>query len=489
MREPTREDRSLGALATALLALAASVLFGWTGCAVHTAVRDVAPPLDLPGAWSERLGEGALPERWWEALGDGELTTLVDKVLAQNLDLRRGWARLAQARAAVVQAGSGLMPQVRADFSPQVSYLSNIEKGRAVETTRLPLTASFDHELDIWGKVRSQRNAAQMDAAAARGDLEATAQALVGQLVGAWMDRAEQRALRGLLLEQERVAQTFLTLVQLRFGQGQAGAADVLQQRQQVASLRAQLPLVEARIALAEHRLAVLCGEPPQTPVPGQAAAMPALPPPPAIGLPSDLLRRRPDVRAAERRVVAADHRVGVAVADRFPSLRVGLTLGPSAGSWADFFSQWVTTLVGAISAPLVDGGRRSAEVRRTEAQRSELLTAFAQILLTALREVEDAIAQERQQRVYLGELAGQLELARQTVQQAESSFALGQTTFLQVLTALQAMQRIEQSVVSARRQLVGYRVQLYLALGGTWPSALSAPAGPLPLRNRRASE
>ena len=292
-----------------LVALAAVTL---SGCTVYEARRSVAPPVHVPSSFANRptahpsaveaLTPAALPDRWWEELGDPELSDFVDRVLSESLDLQAAWARLAGARARIDVAGAGESPQVGASFAPSASYLTDFESGRFMESKQLPLTISIDHELDLWGRVRSQRNAAELDAAAARLDVERTAQALVGQIAGAWLDRAEQRALKALLAGQIETADAFVEVVRLRFQTGQAGAADVLQQQQQVAALRAQLPLIDARIALADHRLALLAGQAPGAELPSGGDLLPPLPATPQVGVPADLLRRRPDIAAAESR-------------------------------------------------------------------------------------------------------------------------------------------------------------------------------------------
>ena len=453
-----------------------------SGCTVHQAVREVAPPVEMPAEWARavpsEVGAEALPERWWSSLGDEQLNSFVDRVLEQNLDLRQAWARLDQARASLAKTGAAQGVDLSLSSDPSVSYLGPTDASGHQESTQVGAKATASYEIDLWGKTRSRVGAAEMEAAAAAAEVEATAQRLVGRIVDTWLARAEQRALRSLLGEQIETAQTYLQLVKLRFGQGQATATDLLQQEQQVVSLRAQIPLVDARIEVYDHQLAVLGGQPPTAEIPPGPAAVPGAPPAPAPGVPSGLLRRRPDVKAAERRVAAADHQVGAAVADRYPSLRIGVSGGLQGSSLAGFFDQWIVNLVGSLSASLWDGGARAAEVERAEARRSELLASFASVVLNAVREVEDALALERRQREYLLEHDRQLELANAALDQARAGFRDGQTEAFQVLGALQSVQ----SALNARRQLLGYRVDLYLALGGTWSNELEAPATSLTL-------
>ncbi|MFT5429964.1 MAG: NodT family efflux transporter outer membrane factor (OMF) lipoprotein [Myxococcota bacterium] len=462
-----------------------SLLLLLNGCTVYSAVDRAAAPLAMPDGFSTDQSEGTIDahaagNRWWTRLADDALDAFVDHVLSQNLDLAGAYTRVAQAEATRRAAGAGGQPQVSIGFNPSGAYSGAFESGGSAGQTNVPLTASLDYEFDVWGKYRHQRTAAAFDAAAARLDVESTAQRVVGDVVSAWLDRSEQLALGALIEAQLKNTRTLLRVIELRFANGQAGAADVLAQRQQVAALESQLPPITGRVKVSEHRLAILAGQPPGTAVAGFAEGLPAPPPLPRLGIPGELLRRRPDIRAAERRVAAADHRVGVAVADRYPSFRVGLSMGFGADTLTNFFKQWIVNLSAAIAAPLLDGGRRSAEVERANAQTHELLTIYAKTILAALGEVEDAVAQERAQRALLVKLDLQVEVAALSLKTAEASFREGQGDFTAVLGAQQSVLSVQQSRLSASRRLLTLRTSLYRALGGDWSAELAPVAPPV---------
>jgi outer membrane protein TolC len=209
--------------------------------------------------------------------------------------------------------------------------------------------------------------------------------------------------------------------------------------------------LIEAREQIADRQIAVLIGKPPQATVRAEAAALPQAVPLPATGIPAQLLQQRPDLRAAQRRVVAADYRVAQALAARFPTLGLSGSLGFSTSQLADFFDSFVWNFVGNITAPLWDGGRRAAEHARTKAVVEESLNAYGQALLNALLEVESTLIRERQQRKYIGQLEAQVATAEQTVQAAERQFSAGVApSFLPTLTALRSLQQAEQNLLDA---------------------------------------
>ena len=270
-----------------------------------------------------------------------------------------------------------------------------------------------------------------------------------------------------------------LELVNLRFRGGLGSAVEVLQQKQQLVSTRSQLNQINANEAILLHQLAVLAGRPPATGQSSAEAALPQLPPVPGTGIPADLLNRRPDVRAARQRVAAADYRVAVAVADRFPALRLGASVNFERLAPFDIVEMFKTplyTLFASITAPLFDGFRRSAEVARQKAVVEELLWAYGETLLSAIAEVEGALVSEREQLGLIKDLEEVVGVAGDNLREARLRYEQGvsQTGFLTVLNALQAQQAAELNLLAARRRLISFRIQLCRALGGTWTTELT---------------
>jgi NodT family efflux transporter outer membrane factor (OMF) lipoprotein len=344
---------------------------------------------------------------------------------------------------------------------------------------RYTLSLSASYELDLWGKILNRRRAAVLDAHAARQDVESTAQVLAASVAEAYFQVLEHRAHMALVREQVNVNRDLLGLVELRFGQGLASAVDVYQQRQQLKATQAQLPVFAGRLAVSEHGLAVLLGRPPGEKAAGEGKVLPSPAPLPSTGVPADLLERRPDLRALRLRASAADERVASALADRLPSLRLTGEVGYVAPDPADIFKNWFYNIAAGVTAPLLDGGRRRSEVRRTEDVRSESLLRYGEGVLGAMREVEDALSREHHQRRYLRELREQIGIARANLRESRNRYVNGLSDYLPVLTALSALQQLERDEVTARRELLSNRTQLYLALGGSWSASLPEPAAP----------
>jgi len=465
---------------------------GAAGCAVHDVKTEPEAPVAIPerftaggaadsGAPSEERIE--TPDRWWRAFGDPQLDALVDRALDDNLDLRRAWTRLDQARAIARGASAASWPQITADagLSRQRSVFNVGAPLGLISNTATTWTLGLGarYEVDLWRRIASTEDAAALDVRATREDLETAAMTISGRVTELWLGIVGERAGLALLERQEAVTRQFVELVEARFAQGLASALEVYQQRQQLAALTSQRPLIEARISGYRQQLALLLGKAPVEAPDIARATLPASPPAPKTGIPADVLGRRPDVRAAQLRVVAADHRVGAAIADRYPSLALSGRIGFQAPDLADFVDSWIWSLASSLTAPLFDGGRRSAEVDRAKAAMEDLLLGYGQVVLQALLDVEAALVNEARQRENLALQEEQLALAQKTLSEAQVRYANGLVDYLNVLTALRTVQQTEQSKLAAERQLLAYRVQLYRALGGAWTRDLEAPSRP----------
>jgi outer membrane protein, multidrug efflux system len=452
------------------------------------------PPVDVPAKFSAS-GASAAPAKWWMAFEDSELDRLVEEALAGNMRLRTAWDRLAQAAAVGRKAGAPLWPELTAgggasrtrtvtetevpkDGSSAAAAAAAAAAGMTVETrtkdvvtyrTDLALNVAASYELDLWGRVRSTRRAALADAAASREDLDAAAMSLSAEVATTWYRLVKQRAQLDLLKRQEKVNRNFLGLTELRFKLGRGTAVDVLQQRQQLEAVRGDASLARMRKELLEHQLAVLLGRPPKAGVARARVKLPALPTMPAAGLPSELIARRPDVRAAFLRLGAADHRVAAGIADRFPRISLTARSETSAGQLRDLFDNWLASMAANILAPIFDAGRRKAEVQRARAAASEKLHAYGGTVLGAFREVEDAMTSERRGTEYLTNVSKRVKLAGSLTTTSRQRYANGGSDYLPVLIALRAEQNLEKLELAAQLSLIEYRIGLYRALGGAW--------------------
>jgi NodT family efflux transporter outer membrane factor (OMF) lipoprotein len=452
------------------LTLSLTVLILLAGCTTYSPRTEPEPRVRLQESFADTGVEA--PDRWWEELDDGDLTRLIEATLDDNLSLRMAWSRLAQMRAVARVAGAGRYPSANLVVSGERRRVGGNDN--TVDTRFASLTVGY--QVDLWKKISNRRQAALYDLQASRQDLEATALAISGAAGELWYGIAADQATLQLLDEQLAVGQDFLDLVQLRFANGLASAVDVYQQQLQVETTRNQIPATLTRLATRKHQMAVLLGREPRSQTPLPATDLPDLPPLPATGIPIEVLRNRPDVRAAELQLIAADHRLAVAVADRYPSLSLSATAGGQADRFADILDQWFLNLAGNLLAPMLDGGRRAAEADRNRAVVEERLYAWEAALLSACSEVEDSLVTEQGLDETDRILGSQLELAEASMERSRALYVNGLTDYLTVLTALQSLQSLQRQAILTRQELLSNRIRLYLALGGSWSQTLSKP-------------
>ncbi len=449
------------------------------GCSIYSPGAELEPRVELQESFLDTGVEAH--GKWWEAFDDPELSRFIGATLEENLSLRMAWSRLDQMQAVARAAGADRYPRAdlavsgeRQELSGDLSASAFGPRENTVDTWLASLTVGY--QVDLWKKISNSRKAAFLDQQASRQDVAATALALTGVAGELWYDIAADQATLQLLDEQLEVGQDFLDLVQLRFANGLASAVDVFQQRLQVATTRNQIPATTVRLATRKHQMAVLLGRQPRARTPPAAAELPDLPTLPATGLPIEVLRFRPDVRAAELQVMAADHRLAMAIADRYPSLSLSATAGGQAASFSDILDRWFFTLAGNLLLPALDGGRRAAEANRHRAVVEERFYAWESALLAACAEVEDSLVAERGLLETDRILTAQLELAAASLERARALYANGLTDYLTVLTALQSLQNLERQAISTQQQLLNNRIRLYLALGGSWSQSLERP-------------
>jgi len=318
-------------------------------------------------------------------------------------------------------------------------------------------------------RLRSSQQAAWLDAEARREAVQTAAITIAGSIADTWYRLAEAKALEAIIGQQVETNEKVLEIVTTQFRKGATSGADVLRQRQLVVATEAQKIAVEQTSQLLQHRLSILIGRVPSAGWRDEKVSFPDLSPLPDVGVPGEVLWRRPDVRTAYRQVQAADHRLAAAVADQYPRLSLAAGVETSGTSSRDLFDDWVGNLIANAFQPLFDSGYRKAEVKRREAIVSEALHLWSQSVLLALEEVEDALTQEYQQQRTLENLGEQFDLARQTFQQNRDRYIKGQIDYIRVLESLQSLQSLERSLVSAQRAVVQSRISLYRAIAGGW--------------------
>jgi multidrug efflux system outer membrane protein len=424
-----------------------------------------------PAAVIAAADEGA----FWQRFDDPLLARLVDDALAANHDLRIALARLDQARALARQSRFDLLPTVTAEAGTSSLRASSDQAGGADrDTDSHAAGVRIGWELDLFGRVRRGVQAQQAESAAAQADLAAVQVAVAADVAQAYFDlrgrQAQLAVARGNALNQQRS----LDIVAVRLEAGRGTELDTSRASAQLESTRARIPALEAEIAATMHRLAVLTGRQPQALV-GEletAQALPELSAPVAAGTPGDLLRRRPDIAAAEHRLEAATARVGIATADLFPRFSLGALLGSQAGDASGLFggdSESGFVALG-IDWTFLDAGRVRARIAASEAGADEQLARYEQTVLLALEETETALVRYHHARSEAQHLETAATAGATASELARVRFEGGLVDFLQVLDAERAQLDAEDQLAQARTRNATALVAVYRALAGGWP-------------------
>ena len=431
---------------------------GLVGCANRKATRDFPTRPLLPFSAS---GQIEMPDRWWTAFDDPALNLQVDQALGGNFTLAVALQRLRAARALARREASDLFPDVDGIIDTDSIF------GSGPDRTSIAWGLDAAYQVDLWGQIQSRVEAERLRAEATHADYHAVALSLAAEVARTWFSLIEAHAQLELLDEQIETNRTGLKAQELRFGRGFVRSADVLRQRQLVESTLEQAVVVRARVEVLEHQLAVLLGQLPQAASYDPGAELPALPPLPDAGLPSELLMRRPDVRRDYLAFMAADRDLASAVSAQYPRISLTGSVINAAESPETLFRDWFVSIGSQLIAPLLDGGQRRAEVDRTTAVVRQRFNEYGQTMLNAFREVEDNLARERYQIQRIERLNAQVSLAQQASEQLVKQYLIGDADYLDVLSAIQAQQRLQRETLSARLELILIRIGLYLALAG----------------------
>ncbi|MCC6970523.1 MAG: efflux transporter outer membrane subunit [Phycisphaerales bacterium] len=431
-------------------------------------------------------GSPAALDSWWSTFNDPMLNSLVERAVASNLDIRLAEARIREARAQ--------WRFVKADELPRVDSAGSYTRRRNSESSVGAFgsdesydlfQAGFDAswELDLFGRVSRSVEAADADLAASVEARNAVLVSLLAELALNYIDyRASQINLD--IAEKAVAAQeSTLSLTESRFSAGLIGELDVARAKAQLETRRSQVPPIKVAMAQSAHRLATLLGKPAgaldeelQPPSP-----LPVIAPEIAVGVPADMLRRRPDVRRAERQLAAATARVGVATSELYPRLAINGTLGVQSSQFADLFDinsrSW--SIGPSITWPVFDAGRVRANIAVQDARVEQSLTQYEQVVLASYEESENAMVGFLRQQSRRASLAASVDANRRALALAEQLYSSGLADFLNVLDAQRSLFVAEEALTQSEQAVVSNLISIYKSLGGGWESLAPSDAAP----------
>jgi len=462
--------------------LVAVALVAAAGCSVGPDY--VRPAAETPGAYKETTGDGewkpAQPSDgsvrgpWWEVYGDATLNSLEAEVSISNQNVLVAEAQFRQARALVLAARSQFFPTVTigAGYTrsrPSATLASSIGPPQGASNDFiLPLDVSWD--IDVWGRIRRNVEGNRANAQASAGDLEATRLLFQSELAQDYYLLRTLDAQRALLDAAIAAFQTSLQLTRNRYAGGVASAADVAQAETQLKTTQAQATDLGVQRAQLDHAIAILIGRPPAA-FEITVAPLPETPPAIPVGLPSELLERRPDVAAAERRVAAANAQIGVAVAAYYPTVTLSASAGFESGSIAKWL-MWPSRFfsVGpAVTETVFDGGLRGAQTASARAAYDGSVAVYRETVLGAFQDVEDNLAALRVLEIEAREQDEAVRAAERSLALTTNQYRAGIVSYLNVVIAQTAALTSEQTAVGIRGRRLNASVLLIKALGGGW--------------------
>lgn len=434
-------------------------------CACSLTPEMARPDLPVPAHYAQaealdQTGAKTVDAQWWQRFGSPELDQLIADALAANHDLAAAVARIEQSRASARAARAALLPTVSASASASTS-LRDGDSGD--ESSGATLSAAY--ELDLWGRNAATAASAQARLDASRYSRDAVALVLQGDVASNFFQILALKDRLALTEENRAAAAELLRLVQLRFDNGAANALELAQQKTALLNIEATLPALRLSLEQSHHALAVLLARAPGGFTVATASlagiALPAI----AVDAPSSLLLQRPDIRASESQLIAANADIGVARAALLPSLSLSASAGLDGVITSG--SSTLLSLAASLTQPIFNSGRLRSQVKLAEAQRQELVENYAQTVLLALKDVEDNLVAVGSNERRAALLAQSTEQARLAYQLARTRYDAGADDLLTLLDAQRTRLNAEDSLVQAGLARQTAAIGLFKALGG----------------------
>ena len=468
-------------VANAVRLIAAGSILLLSGCTVGPKyVQPTVPPpppafKETPSNWTQASPQDQLPKgKWWEIYGDPQLNSLEETIAVSNQNLKVAFEQYMSARDLVRQARSQLFPTVAVQPSGSQIQLSK-NRANVYPTTKsnysdIVLPAELSYEVDLWGQVRRTIESSRENAQASAGDLENISLSLHSELAFDYF------SLRGLDLQKQLLDATVvdfekaLQLTEARYHGGVASDVDVAQAETQLETTRAQDIEVGIARAQFEHAIAVLTGQTAST-FSIALAPLTASPPEIPLGVPSELLERRPDIAAAERRVASANAQIGIAVSAYYPQISLAASGGLESAAIETLFQgpSALWSVGGSAFETVIDGGRRRAVTQQARDNHEATVASYRENVLEAFQQVEDNLAALRLLDQELTTQQVAVASARRSVDLSTARYKRGITTYLEVLTAQSTALSDERTAADLMTRRMTASVQLVKALGGGW--------------------
>lgn len=430
------------------------------------------PQVELPQSWRDASAKQAAAQekidaQWWKKFKSAELDKLMQSALENNIDLRAALARIDQARASAKIAGAPLLPAV--DASAGVGWnRNNPASGKTTSENRGSIGLSVGYEVDLFGRNRAGLSAAEANLRASVYDRDALDLVVKSDVAQGYFQLLNLRERMDIAKNNLENSREVLRIVEARYNAGTASALDVSRQKTSLASAEASLTALGNQARAAENALSILLGRAPadlKLKSRGLAAVtVPKIP----LSQPSSVVAQRPDIRAAEEGLVAANADIGAARAAFFPVLNLGVDTTVARSALSDPASV-ALALAASAAAPIFKGGQLQGGVERARARQTELAENYRKTVLTSMQEVENALSSAKAAREREVSLATAMQEARKAYTLSRDLYEAGAVDYQTMLDAERTLLSAEDSHASVRLELLNAAVDLYKALGGGW--------------------
>ena len=410
-----------------------------------------------------KSGTAVIPDKWWTVFGEDQLNNVIERALSNNLELIAVWNQLQASKAILKMESSFLLPDIEAGAQTAISRPEPDFAGG--ENTQIG--ASAEYEVDLWGRISAGVKAEEFRLQASYYDYQAAAITLSAEIALIWFQMLNTQKHLQLTEKQMTNNENIIKLIQVRFGRGDVKGVDILRQRQLLEQTRNEKIFYETNLQLLKNQMAVLTGDQAQNFEMEVINNFPDMPPQPGAGVPLELIRRRPDIQREYNALLAADRDMAVAVANKFPRLSLDFSTQARSNTYNELFSNWAYTIGGNLVAPLLYWGRLRAAEDRAAAMKEQQLYWYGQSVLTAFKEVEDALIEEKNQIKRVEILENRLEMANKISRQLQVEFANGMTDYLDVLISVDEQQQLQNEILNEKLKQFEIRIALYRALAG----------------------
>ncbi|MBU1221173.1 TolC family protein [Myxococcota bacterium] len=441
------------------------IIISLVGCQRTKTTLPDSKKINIPEKFSYS-GSLKVDMQWWKVFKSSELTRLIETALKNAPDMKIMSARLKTSIAIAKKAGATRFPSVDASGKSGLTGIYTVPDKTSGQFT-MSLDISVSYELDIWGRAASQRKSAEMDVLTVKYDMMGSAMTLAGEIAGCWFRMVSINRRMEILKKQYKTSSTYHESQKIKFDSGLLETLDLLQQKQNLASIQAIMTSAEVEMETEKNRLAVLMGVLPtelKLKIPLVLEPLPELP---HMGVPLQVVSRRPDVLKAWYEMLSADASVAHAVADAFPKISLTLSAGTRAEKIRDMLKSWLVNLLLNVTAPVWRGGELKAEIERAKAVFEEKTVRWQQAVISSVIDIETILAKEKLQKKYIESIREQIELSKKFIGDIEYRYKQGITDFSIYLNAVNYLLGLELNLVKARVELYILRTGLLKAIAG----------------------